>query len=183
LRLPREAHRSATGFTLVELLTVIVIILVLAALVAGLFDQIRARVERANCTSNLRNLHAALQSYVVQQGSWPQCPHKIGEDAFDIWWVKEFEKMGVAEKQWKCPSLTRAQGSSDPGIGEQAKGQKPKKQIHYIPTQFDSNPISPRRWPTQPWLIEIGNLHGDGPLIIFPDGAVISLNQFQRQGR
>ena len=105
---------------------------------------------------------------------------EIGDDSNK---VKEFEKMGVAEKQWKCPSLVRLQGSPDPGLGEQSKKTKPKKQIHYLPTQFDSHPITPRRWPTQPWLMEIGNLHGQGPLMVFPDGAVISLNEFQRQGR
>jgi prepilin-type N-terminal cleavage/methylation domain-containing protein len=172
-----------TGFTLVELLTVIVIILVLAALVVGLFDHIRARVERANCTSNLRNLQAAFQSYIVLNGSWPQCPHKLADDDFDTWWVKQFEKLGVAEKQWKCPTLMRLQGHSDPGMGEQARGVKPKKQIHYLPTQFDSDALSPRRWPTMPWLMEIGNMHAEGPLIVFPDGSVISLTQFQRQGR
>ena len=156
---------------------------VLITLVVGMYDQIRARTERANCTSNLRNLHAALQSYVVVQGNWPQCPFSLGDENFDQWWVKEFEKMGVAEKQWKCPSLVRLQGSPDPGLGEQSKKTKPKKQIHYLPTQFDSHPITPRRWPTQPWLMEIGNLHGQGPLMVFPDGAVISLNEFQRQGR
>jgi hypothetical protein len=124
-----------------------------------------------------------MQSYIVQQGSWPQCPHKIRDEEFDIWWIKQFEKIGVPEKQWKCPTLVRQQGSADAGMGEQPKDGKHKKQIHYMPTQFDTNPTTPRRWPTQPWFIEIGNMHGDGPLIVFPDGAVVSFNQFQKQGR
>jgi prepilin-type N-terminal cleavage/methylation domain-containing protein len=178
-----RARGSGSGFTLVELLTVMVIIAVLVVLTVGAVEQIRARTERMNCTGNLRNLYAGLQSYLVQNDHWPQCPHRLRQDAFDEWWIEELEKVKIPEKTWHCPTLTREQKSSSylEATGGQTKTKK--KHIHYLPTPFDEHPATPRRWPTQPWLIEIYNGHGDGALMIFPDGSVTSFNEFQRKGR
>lgn len=172
---------------MLELLTVLVIIVVLAVLGIGMFDQIRARSERVNCTSNLRNLYSAFQSYIVQYGHWPQNPHKLADKNHDGWWIDEMEKVGIGEKSWQCPTHTRfaKQAAREMGIAEPDPNKKRKedRRIHYMPTPFDGNQATPRRWPTQPWLIETGNFHGDGPLIIFPDGTVTSFGQFIRQGR
>jgi prepilin-type N-terminal cleavage/methylation domain-containing protein len=182
------SRQSQRGFTLLELLTVCLIIAVLAVLGYGAWDQFRSRAERVNCSSNLRQLHAGLSSYLTNQGRWPQCPHKIQDKQFDRWWIDEMLKLGIAEKQWKCPTLMRATGSFDAGLGERdpnaerTAGQK-HSQIHYMPTPFDDQPMTPRRWPTQPWLIEIGNMHGEGPLMVFPDGVVLSFVRFNKQGR
>lgn len=178
-----KPHRTgACGFTMVELMTVLVIIAVLAVLGVGTFEQIRARSERINCTANLRNLYAGLQSYIVQYDHWPQCPHKLAEPSYDQWWIEELEKVGINEKTWHCPTLLREEHSSS---YVQAQGSKPSKlkKIHYLPTPFDDQPSTPKRWPTQPWLIEIYSGHGDGPLMIFPDGSVNSFNEFQSRGR
>jgi prepilin-type N-terminal cleavage/methylation domain-containing protein len=181
----RSSARS--GFTLLELLTVCVIIAVLAALGVGLFDQLRDRSERVNCTNNLRGLYSGFQSYVVQHGHWPQNPNKIADKGYDNWWIEEMQKLGISEKAWICPTHQREQKKaaklSPQGKEKRDPNKKEDRQIHYLPTPFDHNPATPRRWPTQPWLIEVGNFHGDGPLIIFPDGTVNSLGQFLRQGR
>lgn len=181
----RSRKIRPSGFTLLEVLTVVIVIAVLATLTIGLMDQLRTRSERVNCTANLRSLYAGLNTAVLDRNGWPQNPHKLGNDAYDGWWVDELAKYGIAEKQWHCPTYSRleydpavvaAQGRPDD------KDKKKHRLIHYLPTQFDDNPTTPRRWPTQPWLIEIGAMHGDGPLIIFPDGSVRSLGEFQRQG-
>lgn len=181
-------RRKTAGFTLLEVLTVVLIIAVLAVLGIGAWDQMRSRAERVNCTSNLRQLHAGLAAYLNNNGRWPQCPHKLQDKQFDQWWIDEMLKLGIAEKQWKCPTLVRASGDFDGGLGERnpdaAKTGAPRrKQIHYMPTPFDDQPQTPRRWPTQPWLIEIGNMHGEGPLLVFPDGTVQSFARFTQQGR
>jgi len=172
---------------LLELLTVLVIIVVLAVMGIGLFDQMRTRSERVNCTSNLRNLYAGFQSYIVQYGHWPQNPHRLADKNHDGWWVEELRKVGLGEKSWHCPTHERfaKQAAREMGKGREDENSKKKKEpaIHYMPTPFDSNQATPRRWPTQPWLVETGNFHGDGPLIIFPDGTVMSFGQFLRQGR
>jgi Tfp pilus assembly protein FimT len=170
---------------LLELLTVLVIITVLAVLGIGLFDQVRSRSERVNCTSNLRSLYTGFQSYIVQYGHWPQNPHKVADPDYDGWWIDELRKVGIAEKGWLCPTYAREAKSAEKHDDQSKKNVDPKKnrQIHYMPTPFDENQATPRRWPTQPWLVEVGNFHGDGPLIIFPDGTVNSFGQFIRQGR
>jgi prepilin-type N-terminal cleavage/methylation domain-containing protein len=174
-------RKSRSGFTLLELLTVMVIIVVLAVLAIGLFDQLRDRTERVNCTANLRNLYAGFQAYVVQQGHWPQCPYSLNDKEYDGWWIDQLDKFGIAENQWHCPThlrMSAALASQDP----KGKNQPKPRVIHYMPTPFDDKPTTPRRWPTQPWLIEDGDFHGDGALIVFPDGTVQSFGQFQRTG-
>jgi len=57
-------HRpSPCGFTLVELLIVIAIIAVLAAILFPVFSVARAKARRARCESNLRQVGAALMLY------------------------------------------------------------------------------------------------------------------------
>jgi hypothetical protein len=165
-------------------MTVLVIIVVLAVLVIGLFDQLQARSERVNCTANLRSLFAGFQAYIVQQGHWPQNPYKIAQKDYDGWWIDELSKIGVPEKSWYCPTHTREAKAAAKAEGKANTEMilKKHREIHYMPTPFDENQATPRRWPTQPWLVETGNFHGDGPLIIFPDGTVSSFGQFIRQG-
>lgn len=63
--MPPFAHRSRSGFTLVELLVVITIILVLAMLSVLGFSRFRASADTATTVSNLRQLQAANISYSI----------------------------------------------------------------------------------------------------------------------
>ncbi len=67
------------------------------------------------------------------------------------------------EKAWKCPSVERL-------ISKRRPDGRPK--MHYTPSMFDPAPNAPYRWSTQPWLVEIGNMHGRGANILFPDGSI-----------
>lgn len=65
-------HRKRThGFTLVELLVAIVIIVVLAALVFAVSRQITARAKIANCTNNLRQISMGLTGHISDQQRYP----------------------------------------------------------------------------------------------------------------
>lgn len=60
------------AFTLVELLVVIVIISVLAALAFPVFGVVRRNAQRASCMSNLRQIHTALSLYIQDaDGMYP----------------------------------------------------------------------------------------------------------------
>jgi hypothetical protein len=49
--------------------------------------------------------------------------------------------------------------------------------VDYYATPFDASPRTPYRWSTQPWFIEKGSPHPGGNLIIYEDGAVLTLVQ------
>ncbi|MEQ1861813.1 MAG: prepilin-type N-terminal cleavage/methylation domain-containing protein [Chthoniobacteraceae bacterium] len=174
---------TGSGFTLIELLVVVAIIAVLAVLSVGAFNQIRGRTERINCTGNLRNLYAGLSSYLTQFERWPQSPHKLQDEKYDEWWIDELRKVGISEKTWQCPTLLREMQTGTFSEAQSGGRKPPARKIHYMPTPFDEQPSTPRKWPTQPWLIEIFSGHGNGALMIFPDGSVMAYDEFQRAAR
>lgn len=64
------------GMTLIELLTVIAIIAILAAIIFPIAGTARERARRAGCTSNLHNIGQALQMYKMSEGGYP--PQLLG---------------------------------------------------------------------------------------------------------
>jgi prepilin-type N-terminal cleavage/methylation domain-containing protein len=166
----KHSRGSAKAFTLIELAVAIAIVGILVLLVSSNYKGIMMKVSKANCISNMRSLHVAFSSFVNDAGYWPQIPEQLasGESDYEDWWIETMEPYTGSEKVWLCPVLKAGRLSSADGR---------VLRMHYIPTQFDANRISPTRWPRQPWLIEMGDAHGDGALILFPDGAVQSLGQ------
>ncbi|EIQ02076.1 prepilin-type N-terminal cleavage/methylation domain-containing protein [Opitutaceae bacterium TAV1] len=72
LPLPRRDHRA---FTLVELLTVIAIIGILAAILIPVVGKVRKSARRAECISNLRQLVTAAHLYANDnKGNFPIVP-------------------------------------------------------------------------------------------------------------
>ena len=59
----RHPNRPTAGFTLTELLVVIVIIAVLAAIIMPAFGAIRRKGDQTKCLANLRQIGAAMGSY------------------------------------------------------------------------------------------------------------------------
>ena len=161
------------AFTLLELMTVIVIIAILGTILLGTTEKVRARVERVRCVNNLRGLHVAASSYLQQNGKWPQINPfllKKKDGVYEERWVKALEPFGVQPKNWLCPTVTRVLGEPD---WKKTKSYR----IDYTPMPFDDKPFTPHRWTKQPWFIEKGDVHGSGNLIIFPDGSITTLNE------
>lgn len=170
--IPRTAHRgSRMGFTLVELVVVVTIILTLACMFIMSFEPLRDRADSAACAANLRSLHVGFALFTQEHGHWPQ----MGEDAAASREASaEFWEMAlsayVGKKVWECPTYVRHLGANPE---ERAKAPR----LHYSPTRFDALAFTPYKWPQMPWVTEVGSFHGSGNLILFADGSVQSLDQ------
>ena len=151
------------------------ILAILALCVMRATGSATSRADVVRCMGNLRGLHIALEADLTDAGHWPQCPYDLGADGYDDWWIKELSKYKVVEANWTCPTIQREMHASKQ---DYANG---LAKIHYIPTPFDDNPFTPRRWSTQPWLIEIADVHGEGNLMVFPDGAIIGATRYLNQ--
>lgn len=67
---------SQKGFTLIELMIVIAIIAILAAVLVPNFIRARAQGQLTACKSNLRNIATAIEMYAVDNGA--RYPNSVG---------------------------------------------------------------------------------------------------------
>ena len=154
-------------------MTVIVIILLLASLIMPTVSAFRRKAQRAQCVNNLKNLQVAAASYINQNSSWPQIDPKgvkTGEHAKG--WIAALRPFGISEKNWICPAAQELLGNPD-------YMKEKNTRIDYMPMPFDSHYYTPYKWGNQPWFVEKGDMHGDGNLIIFPDGRVEGLRSLR----
>ncbi|RYG38124.1 type II secretion system protein [bacterium] len=91
--------KRARGFSLVELLVLIVILAVLAALLFPVFSHSKARGKVAGCLSNLHQLDLAQRMYAGDHDSYA-CPHQPGgRNLGDHFWN------AVRWKAWMAPYI------------------------------------------------------------------------------
>jgi len=64
-------RRQAEGFTLVELLTVMTIIGILAGLVLGTFKFVQEKAARSRAEAEIKAMEAAMESYKADNGAYP----------------------------------------------------------------------------------------------------------------
>lgn len=69
--------KNARGFTIVELLVVIVVIAILAAITIVTYSSIRQRALNATAQSDMTNLGKALMAYRVENGRYPANDNEI----------------------------------------------------------------------------------------------------------
>lgn len=69
--------RKSTGFTLIEIMIVIAIIAILAAILLPNFVRSRARAQQTACETNLRNLATAVQTY--SSGNYGRYPTQLSD--------------------------------------------------------------------------------------------------------
>lgn len=169
-----QRHPCA-GFTLLELLTVVIIISILAVLILPAIGLYRGRSERLGCISNMKSLYVAASNYTTDNQKWPQVPlTKSGSKEQATTWHSILERYGIAWANWVCPSIQRIAGYPDMNDPE-------KQRIDYFATPFDDHPRTPWRWNTQPWFVERGDMHGNGNLCIFSDGSIEDLRSIGRR--
>lgn len=163
--------RGASAFTVLELMTVIVIIAILSAIVLGVVGWLRHRAKRVQCMTNLRQLHVAAEIYIQQNGGWPQIRRVAYPDPTDFAnaWIDALGSSGPVRSTWICPSMQEMLQNPDYSERENAR-------IDYVPMPFDDKPTTAHQWQTQPWFVEVGDVHGSGNLMIFTDGSISDLN-------
>jgi hypothetical protein len=152
-------------------LELVVVAGILAILISLLFPALRSvmpLLDKAECESRLYGLWVMFAPCATEPEGWPQVPKgiKIGTREEQQWWLDySSNTLGVPKKLWRCPAIERASARAQKG------DEVPL--IHYLPTLFDSRPGTPNKWPGMPWFSEIGNVHGQGNLVIRADGSVV----------
>ena len=156
------------AFTVLELVIVVVIVAILVAIALPVLSLFRARAQRIQCMANLRNLYLSADQFLHQNGSWPQIPRTDSESGAEDYasaWIKALAPFGATEKTWICPTIQ--------GLSDNPDYLNPENvRIDYTPMPFDDKPSTPHQWPTFPWFVERGDVHGNGALIIFTDGSI-----------
>jgi prepilin-type processing-associated H-X9-DG protein/prepilin-type N-terminal cleavage/methylation domain-containing protein len=122
--MPDQSHRGRLAFTLVELLAVIAIIGILAALLLMAVSQAKARAQRTQCANNLHQLGIGLQAFVGDNGAYPLYSnpnyYRGAYPEYKVMWVTalQYTELSVpgnstnhvlfhtwsSEGVWKCPA-------------------------------------------------------------------------------
>lgn len=168
---------SSSGFTLLEILTVMLVIGILATMLLPAFSYLKGRGEGIGCQSNLRSLYAAASAHVTDKGDWPQIPSTgTSKPPYARAWIRALREYGLAEQNWVCPTVQRMMKRPDLLDPKNAR-------VDYLPTPFAPGARTPYKFSNHPWFMERGDVHGDGNLVMLASGAVKSLHQVIRDSQ
>ncbi|MBS0657185.1 MAG: prepilin-type N-terminal cleavage/methylation domain-containing protein [Verrucomicrobia bacterium] len=165
--------RGERGFTLLEVVAVVLIVGLLLVLLLPVFGRLRARADLVKCSTNLRVLYGAVALHVQEKGSWPQIAPEADFASYSRKWVQALAPYGPTRDSWICPTIQRLLGAPDLNV-------EGNERIDYVPTTFDENPLRPYEFPSQPWFGEVGDVHGNGNLLILSNGSVRALKEVVR---
>ena len=101
-----KRNRQNWAFTLVELLVVIAVIIVLAALILPALSHAKEKAKRAFCQNNLRQLDLALTIYSNENGLYPPCSsifHVPG--SVSLWNGRLLQDLGNNVDVFYCPAF------------------------------------------------------------------------------
>jgi prepilin-type N-terminal cleavage/methylation domain-containing protein len=164
--------------TLMELMTVIVIISILAVLLYPTIGWYQERARRTACAENLKGLFAATTGYLTSNGGvWPQIPWSSKDaQAYAEGWYDILKPFGLSRSAFICLSAQRKAGNPD-------YNQKKFHRTDYIAMFFDDKPWTARKWDRQPWWTERQDMHGRGQLMVLANGLLIDLSEARRLGQ
>jgi prepilin-type N-terminal cleavage/methylation domain-containing protein len=168
----RNTFVAERAFTLLELMTVVLVLGILGVISLPVYQQVEVRAARSKCIENLRGLHVATNLYIQEHHSWPQIKNDgVSRQELATKWIARLQPYGLDQINWICPTMQEVMGNPDLSNPNNVR-------IDYTATPFDANPQTPFHWAKQPWFVENGNMHGNGNLIVFPDGHIAQMNDF-----
>jgi prepilin-type processing-associated H-X9-DG protein/prepilin-type N-terminal cleavage/methylation domain-containing protein len=110
----KARKKSRGAFTLVELLVVIAVVAVLAALLLPALSRGKAKAQQTQCVSNEHQLGVALQTFLADYHSYPAGVASTNSDPPGPIWANQLECGGfgiskppagyVFNGVWRCPS-------------------------------------------------------------------------------
>lgn len=83
MRMFKNFHKDNRGFTLVELMVVVVIIGVLTAIAIPVYNASTEKAEAGACEANLRMIDSAIQQYKMNEGNAPTDIEALGDYFLD----------------------------------------------------------------------------------------------------
>lgn len=163
------------GFTLLELMTVIVIVGILMVLFVPTFLKQQENARRVVCTARLKGLYVATVGFLgSNEGRWPRIIPTMSDDVkFAQQWYDVVSQHGLGWEDLTCPTMQRRLQSPDV---TSAKSHR----MDYINTFFDDRPGTAMKWPYMPWFLERQDVHGKGQLVILTNGTVVDIREARR---
>ncbi len=161
------SHARA-GFTLIEILVVVAIIAVLAALLLPVLSKAQEKSRQTTCLSNQRQLFIAFDGATIDNQD--TFPGSVGTEDGSVW-RKELAPQMKSTKIWRCPSAKSEQGDTDYGLNVNLCGQSRAAMRDPVRTLVFADANGP--------LIQTGGeidakRHNDGYIAAFGDGHVES---------
>jgi len=81
-----EPVTGSAGFTIIEIIMVLIIVAVLATIALPAYGNLRKRVLQARCMEELRNIEQTISAYTIDRGSLPDTLNDLGQGVFlDPW--------------------------------------------------------------------------------------------------
>jgi len=101
----KQLRRNEQGFTLIELMVVVIIIGILVAIAVPLYGGVQARARDNACAANVRTLNGAMSMYYAENDSFPDE-------------VEELETAGFIQESPECPNEGTYSIGPEGGEGE-----------------------------------------------------------------